>query len=101
LTWPRTIPLRKGDRGWADMQLIEDRLGELRDIPVLLLWAPGDVVFDISYAHHLKKLFPQAEGPLEFDGAAHFLQDDRGPDLVNEIVRFLGKQKKIQGGEEA
>jgi haloalkane dehalogenase len=91
LTWPRTIPLRKGDRGWADMQLIEDRLGELRDIPVLLLWAPGDVVFDISYAHHLKKLFPQAEGPIKFDRAAHFLQDDRGPDLVKEIVRFLDK----------
>ena len=97
LTWPRTIPLRKGDRGWADMQLIEDRLGELRDIPVLLLWAPGDVVFDISYAHHLKKLFPQAEGPFEFDRAAHFLQDDRGPDLVREIVRFLDKPSCPQG----
>ena len=60
------------------------------------MWAPGDVVFDISYAHHLKKLFPQAEGPFEFDQAAHFLQDDRGPDLVREIVRFLDKQKKLQ-----
>ena len=23
LTWPRTIPLREGDRGYADMQAIE------------------------------------------------------------------------------
>lgn len=97
LTWPRTIPLKKGDRGWADMQLIEDRLGELKDIPILLLWAPGDNVFDISYALHLKKLLPQAEGPIEFDYAAHFLQDDRGPDLAGEVVRFLDKQKKAQG----
>jgi len=96
LTWPRTIPLRRGDRGWADMQLIEDRLDELKDTPILLLWAPGDVVFDISYAHHLKKLFPHARGPIEFDRAAHFLQDDRGPDLAQEIVRFLDGVKKDQ-----
>ena len=96
LTWPRTIPTREGDRGWADMQLMEDRLGELADIPTLLLWAPGDAVFDISYAHHLKKLLPHAEGPIEFERAAHFLQDDRGPDLAKEMVRFLDKQKKTQ-----
>ena len=26
LTWPRTIPMKEGDRGWADMQVIERRL---------------------------------------------------------------------------
>ena len=30
LTWPRTIPLREGDRGWADMQTIERRLPRAR-----------------------------------------------------------------------
>ena len=29
LTWPRTIPLREGDRGWSDMQMIQRRLPEL------------------------------------------------------------------------
>jgi haloalkane dehalogenase len=92
LTWPRTIPLREGDRGWADMQSIQDRLGELSDVPVLLLWAPGDAVFPIEYANRLKELLPHAEGPIEFDRAAHFLQDDRGPDLAGAIADFL-KQK--------
>ncbi|MBW2063026.1 MAG: alpha/beta fold hydrolase [Deltaproteobacteria bacterium] len=95
LTWPRTIPLKENDRGWADMQAIEDRLPELSDIPVLLLWAPGDVVFPIEYAHHLKKLLPHAEGPIEFDKAAHFIQDDRGPDLARAIVDFL--TRKLEG----
>ncbi len=89
LTWPRTIPLREGDRGWADMQAIQNRLGELADVPVLLLWAPEDEVFPIEYANRLKELLPHAQGPIEFDNAAHFLQDERGPDLAKAIVDFL------------
>ncbi len=97
LTWPRTIPLREGDRGWADMQAIERRLPELAGIPTLLLWAPEDNVFPIEYARRLKELIPHAEGPVLFDKAAHFLQDDRGPDLAKAIVEFLkrtGKEAK-------
>lgn len=91
LTWPRTIPLREGDRGWADMQAIQRRLPELADVPTLLLWAPGDEVFPIEFGNRLKELLPHAEGPISFDKARHFLQDDRGPDLVKAIVEFLNR----------
>jgi haloalkane dehalogenase len=91
LTWPRTIPLRSGDRGWADMQAIERRLTELAEVPTLLLWAPEDNVFPIAYAQRLQELLPHAEGPLLFDKAAHFLPDDRGPDLADAIVEFLNR----------
>lgn len=91
LTWPRTIPMRPGDRGWEDMAAIERRLPELREVPVLLLWAPEDNVFPLDYAERLEQLLPHAEGPLLFDDAAHFLQDDRGPDLARALVEFLGR----------
>ncbi|MEE8397402.1 MAG: alpha/beta fold hydrolase [Desulfobacterales bacterium] len=91
LTWPRSIPMREGDRGWADMKALNRRLPELGDVPTLLLWAPGDNVFTIEYAEELKTLLPHAEGPIVFDEAAHFLQDDRGPDLSNSIVEFLDR----------
>jgi pimeloyl-ACP methyl ester carboxylesterase len=91
LTWPRTIPLREGDRGWADMQMIQRRLPELSRVPTLLLWAPEDNVFTIEYANRLKQLLPHAEGPILFDRAAHFLQDDRGADLVAAIIPFLDR----------
>lgn len=91
LTWPRTIPMKEGDRGWADMQAIESRLPELKDTPTLLLWAPEDDVFPIEYAHRFKELLPHAEGPVLFDRAKHFLQDDRGPDLAAAIVDWLGR----------
>jgi pimeloyl-ACP methyl ester carboxylesterase len=93
LTWPRTIPMREGDRGWADMRMIESRLPELAAIPTILLWAPDDEVFPIAYATLLKELLPNAEGPVEFDRARHFLQDDRGPDLAAAIVEFLKRHE--------
>jgi pimeloyl-ACP methyl ester carboxylesterase len=94
LTWPRTIPMKAGDRGWQDMQYIQNRLPELSSKPILLLWAPEDNVFSIEYAHKLKELLPHAAGPVIFDRASHFLQDDRGPDLAGAIVDFLNKEVK-------
>lgn len=91
LTWPRTIPMRAGDRGWDDMLAIERRLPELTEVPTVLLWAPEDNVFPIEYANRLKELLPHAEGPVIFDKAAHFLQDDRGPDIARAIVEFLNR----------
>jgi pimeloyl-ACP methyl ester carboxylesterase len=93
LTWPRTIPIREGDRGWQDMQMIERRLPELAETPVLLLWAPADEVFPLEFGQRLKELLPHAEGPITFDRARHFLQDDRGPDLAAEIVGFLNSHE--------
>jgi pimeloyl-ACP methyl ester carboxylesterase len=94
LTWPRTIPTKEGDRGWKDMRYIEKRLPELASKPVLLIWAPGDVVFPIEYANRMKELLPHAEGPVLFDKAAHFLQDDRGPDIARTIVEFLNRRMR-------
>jgi pimeloyl-ACP methyl ester carboxylesterase len=76
------------------MEAIEKRLPELAKIPTLLLWAPEDNVFPIEYANRLKELIPHAEGPVLFDRAAHFLQDDRGPDLAGAVVAFLNRSLK-------
>ncbi|MFI4976028.1 MAG: alpha/beta fold hydrolase [Caulobacterales bacterium] len=91
LTWPRSIPLAEGDRGWADMAMIQSRLAELAKVPVQLIWAPEDQVFPIEYANRLKQLLPHAEGPKSYDRARHFLQDDRGPEIAADIVAFLNR----------
>jgi len=91
LTWPRTIPLREGDRGWADMAWIQGQLPRLAAVPIQLIWAPEDQVFPIEYATRLKQLLPHAEGPKTYDRAAHFLQDDRGPEIAGDIVAFLNR----------
>jgi haloalkane dehalogenase len=91
LTWPRSIPLREGDRGWADMAWIQGQLPRLAETPIQLIWAPEDQVFPIEYAHRLKELLPHAEGPKTYDKAAHFLQDDRGPEIAADVVAFLDR----------
>jgi pimeloyl-ACP methyl ester carboxylesterase len=91
LTWPRSIPLKEGDRGWADMAWIQSQLPRLGGIPIQLIWAPEDQVFPIEYANRLKALLPHAEGPKTYDRAAHFLQDDRGPEIAADIVAFLNR----------
>jgi pimeloyl-ACP methyl ester carboxylesterase len=83
--------MREGDRGWHDMMELRRRLPELRNVPILLLWAPEDKVFTIEFADELKKLLPHAEGPILFTEASHFLQDDRGPELAEAIVEFLDR----------
>jgi pimeloyl-ACP methyl ester carboxylesterase len=92
LTWPRTIPLQEGDRGWDDMAAIQRRLPELANVPTTLFYATEDSVFGKSYADRLKLLLPNAEGPTAFDHADHFMQDDRGPDIARAIVEFLNRR---------
>jgi haloalkane dehalogenase len=92
LTWPRTIPMREGDRGWDDMAAIERRLSELRDVPALLLWGKQDSVFGEPYANRLKEFLPNAEGPHAIDNADHFMQDDQGPLIAATIVEFLNRR---------
>jgi pimeloyl-ACP methyl ester carboxylesterase len=91
LTWPRTIPMVEGDRGWADMTELQSRLPDLHATPTLLLWATEDSVFGKSYADRLKELLPHAEGPFPVQGADHFIQDDRGPEIASRIVEFLNR----------
>ncbi len=92
LTWPRTIPLRTGDRGWHDMQGIEERLGELATVPTILIWAPADPVFTMDTARALKQFLPHAEGPVTVAGAMHFLLDDKGPEVARITVDFLNRK---------
>lgn len=96
LTWPRTIPISEGDRGWDDMKAIERRLPELAETPVLLVWAPADEVFPLEFADRLKEFLPHAEGPVTFENARHFLQDDRGRDTALAIVDFLKRKAGLK-----
>lgn len=96
LTWPRTIPMREGDRGWDDMAAIERRLPELKDVPTLLLYAVQDSVFGVEYANRLKERLPNAEGPIAIEGSDHFMQDDKGSEIAGLIVDFL--KRHLPGG---
>ncbi|MGE3076515.1 MAG: alpha/beta fold hydrolase [Dehalococcoidia bacterium] len=92
LTWPRTIPMTEGDRGWEDMTRLESRLAEVAHVPALLMWGTEDSVFGESYANRLKERLPDAEGPFPIENADHFMQDDQGPVIAARIVEFLDRR---------
>ena len=50
-----------------------------------------DQVFPIEYANRMKEQLPHAAGPKTYDKAAHFLQDDRGPEIAADVVSFLNR----------
>ena len=72
LTWPRTIPMREADRGWRDMQSIENRAGELFHIPILLLWAPEDEVFTMITPTRSRGFSPTPRDRLASSGRIIF-----------------------------
>lgn len=99
LTWPRTIPMAEGDRGWDDMVRLESQLAEVADMPALLLWGTEDSVFGKTYADRLKERLPNAEGPFPIENADHFMQDDQGPVIAKRIVEFLDRTVGPHGPE--
>ena len=72
------------------------QLPRLASVPIQLIWAPEDQVFPIEYARRLKELLPHAQGPKTYDKAAHFLQDDRGPEIAADLVAFLNHERGAQ-----
>jgi len=99
LTWPRTIPMAEGDRGWDDMVRLEAQLPAVAGVPALLLWGTEDSVFGKTYADRLKERLPNAEGPFPIENADHFMQDDQGPVIAARIVEFLDRTTGANGPE--
>lgn len=59
--------------------------------PVLLAFPDGDPVFPFPQAgERFIEIIPTAAGQTKIEGAAHFMQEDRGEQIAREILRSLG-----------
>jgi haloalkane dehalogenase len=57
--------------------------------PALVLFSDSDPIFSTAAAERLASRIPGA-GPAEtIVGAGHFLQEEKGEELADRIVRFL------------
>ncbi|HZQ34932.1 MAG TPA: haloalkane dehalogenase [Dehalococcoidia bacterium] len=86
LVFPRLVPIRPDHPGAYDNRVAIETLRTL-DLPVLLPWADGDPITG-PWEPHLRAIFPQAT-PLTVRGAGHFLQEDNGEEIAEQIVRWL------------
>ena len=88
--FPLLVPTDMEDPVADAMGEVADRLGEWEK-PVLLAFSDNDPVFPYPNAgDRFIELIPSAESQVRIEGAAHFLQEDKGEQVAGEILKFLG-----------
>jgi haloalkane dehalogenase len=85
--FPLLVPMDEGDAGAAEMKAVRDALGSWEK-PVLVAFSDSDPVFPYPKAgEQFTQLIPTAGEQVRIEGAAHFLQEDRGFEIADAIVR--------------
>ncbi|MGH2781477.1 MAG: haloalkane dehalogenase [Thermoleophilaceae bacterium] len=87
--FPLLVPTSEDQEGAATMRAVADELSRW-DKPALVAFSDSDPVFPYPRAGQaFCDLIPGAGDQVRIEGAAHFLQEDRGEAIAREIVRFL------------
>jgi haloalkane dehalogenase len=88
--FPLLVPIEEGGPGAREMAEVVAALGNW-DKPALLAFSDSDPVFPYPRAgERFIDWIPTVSEQTRIEGAAHFLQEDRGELIAGHIVRFLG-----------
>jgi haloalkane dehalogenase len=88
--FPLLVPISDDMDGAAEMRAVADELSRW-DKPTLVAFSDSDPVFPYPQAgDFFCELIPGADEQVRIAGAAHFLQEDRGERIAEEILGFLG-----------
>jgi haloalkane dehalogenase len=88
--FPLIVPTSDDMEGAATMREVSDALSRW-DKPALIVFSDSDPVFPFPRAGDVfTSLIPTAGEQVRIEGAAHFLQEDRGEQIADEMLRFLG-----------
>ena len=86
--FPLIVPIEEGAPGAAEMRAVSDELSRW-DKPCLVAFSDSDPVFPFPRAGQVfVDMVPGAGEQVPVEGAAHFLQEDRGELIADEILRF-------------
>jgi haloalkane dehalogenase len=89
--FPLLVPLSDQDPGVEQMLLVQDALSRWEK-PALVAFSDGDPVFPFPRSGEVfTKLIPGAGEQVRIEGAAHFLQEDRGPQIVETMLSAFGQ----------
>jgi haloalkane dehalogenase len=87
LRFVQDIPVGPTDPSYDTVRRVDDHLGDLKDIPMLICWGKHDFVFDEDYYNEWRRRFPHAESHL-FSDAGHYLLED-APNRVLDRIRIF------------
>lgn len=90
LAFPELVPTEVDHPSASAMLEVREALTRWEK-PALVLFSDSDPIFSTVAAEHMASRIPGA-GPAEIiRGAGHFLQEDKGEEIAERIVRFLGE----------
>lgn len=85
--FPLLVPISDDMDGAAEMRGVADELSRWEK-PALVAFSDSDPVFPYPHAgQFFCNLIPGAGGLVRIDGAAHYVQEDRGERIAEEILR--------------
>ncbi len=88
--FPLLVPLSPDDPGVPEMQAVTDALRSW-DEPALVAFSDTDPVFPFPKAgEQFTQLIPTAGEQVRIEGAAHFLQEDRGCEIADAMLAAFG-----------
>jgi haloalkane dehalogenase len=90
LAFPELVATELEHPSAAAMLRVREALGRWEK-PALVLFSDSDRVFSPAQAERLAARIPGAGAAEIVPGAGHFLQEDRGEQIAERIVRFLGE----------
>ncbi len=86
--FPLIVPTSDEAVGAAEMRAVADELSRWEK-PTLVAFSDSDPVFPYPRAGEaFSNMIPGAGEQVRIEGAAHFLQEDRGEKIAEQIVRF-------------
>jgi haloalkane dehalogenase len=87
--FPLIVPVSEDAPGAKEMGEVADALSRW-DKPVLVAFSDQDPVFPFPRAGEaFTSRIPTAGEQVRIEGAAHFLQEDRGEQIADELLKFL------------
>jgi haloalkane dehalogenase len=90
LAFPELVPTELDHPSAAKMLEVRAAL-ERWERPALVLFSDSDPIFSPAAAERMASRIPGA-GPAEIvAGAGHFLQEEKGEEIAERIIRFLGE----------
>ena len=88
--FPLIVPTADDEPGASEMRAVMDELSRWEK-PCLVAFSDSDPVFPFPKSgQRFVDLVPGAGEQVAIEGAAHFLQEDRGERIAEEILRFAG-----------
>jgi haloalkane dehalogenase len=89
--FPLLVPLTEEAPGVAEMLEVKEALSRW-DKPALVAFSDADPVFPFPRSgEQFTALIPTAGEQVRIEGAAHFLQEDRGPQIVEAMLSAFGR----------